>query len=530
MPINQTPFSDLVAPSAARAQAAIRGSYGVPSYTADVGQPVAASPAPRRSSARKPKIQRSATPASQMEDAALWESFVQRGISKEQATRHVLLLRQSQNRDQRAEFLKDIDPGMLASFGLGAADMMSFGLGDQIARAIEPEAQMTQEAAQAEHPGAHLLGEVAGLAAPAGVAKGLTLLGRGAFEAPTIVRAAQGIRSTGGRALAKTAINATAGAGLAGAQAAGHTEGGIEPRLQAAESAAIPGAVVGAALPWVLGAAGAAGSRLKGVAGRVAGVGPVEATAVEAPVAAVAETPLIGGMREETIRRQLARQGFDPAAIDKVIAQARGNVPAATPRAAEAGTSMDVPTYQRRGTPMPSHAVRNMPNRPAVLATLEGPPTKPFVEPGITDIGDFRARQSFVEPSIRSGGRYTKNFRSRGAASQLNPEQEQALSRLLRERLENSPRPGHPIYRGGPAPTRSAEVRGGEPLTPSVAGIPGTSVGPGNWASRRTQDLVAQQEQAFADLVRRAQAGDQEAIDLFQTMTSSGGAGPRGPF
>jgi hypothetical protein len=32
------------------------------------------------------------------------------------------------------------------------------------------------------------------------------------------------------------------------------------------------------------------------------------------------------------------------------------------------------------------------------------------------------------------------------------------------------PRPGHPIYYGERAPTRSAEVRGGEPLTPSVAG------------------------------------------------------------
>lgn len=34
----------------------------------------------------------------------------------------------------------------------------------------------------------------------------------------------------------------------------------------------------------------------------------------------------------------------------------------------------------------------------------------------------------------------------------------------------NQPRPGHPIYRSQRAPTRSKEVRGGEPLTPSTVG------------------------------------------------------------
>ena len=205
------------------------------------------------------------------------------------ATRHVLLRRQATVGNLPQNIKQELDPGALASFGLGAADMASFGLGDQLARAIEPEAGMTQQLAGELHPTAHMAGEAAGLLGPLGVERALALAG--AKVAPTAVGAAvQGIKSLPGRALAKTALNAAIGAGYAGAQAAGRTEGGLEPRLTAAKQAALPGAVAGTIAPWIAGSIGAAGSRLLGgVAKRVAGPGLLSEAAAEtaAPVTGV---------------------------------------------------------------------------------------------------------------------------------------------------------------------------------------------------------------------------------------------------
>jgi hypothetical protein len=161
----------------------------------------------------------------------------------------------AQRESERAQaFLKDLDPGTLASFGLGAADMMSFGLGDQAARLLLGDtARMTQQQAQAQHPTAHLVGEVAGLLGPAAVEAGLAKAGKLAPSAiGTFVR---GIQNRAVRAAAKTALNAATGAAYAGAQAAGRTEGGLAARGQAALQAAPYGAAAGVALPVGIAAA-----------------------------------------------------------------------------------------------------------------------------------------------------------------------------------------------------------------------------------------------------------------------------------
>src|SRR5206468_8389147 len=118
--------------------------------------------------------------------------------------------------------------------------MASFGLGDQAARAIwGQEAIDTQQAAEQLHPTAHLAGEIVGGLSPLALERGLAAVGM--KLAPTAIGAAvQGIRSTVGRAAAKTALNAATGAAYAGAQAAGRREGGVAPRLAAARQAAIP--------------------------------------------------------------------------------------------------------------------------------------------------------------------------------------------------------------------------------------------------------------------------------------------------
>lgn len=212
--------------------------------------------------------------------ADLWEHLVRAGISKADATRHVLRVVGNTPEQVRADYLKDIDPGKLASFGLGAADMASFGLGDQAARAIwGQEATDTQQAAETQHPTAHLAGEIAGIVSPLALERGLAAAG--VKVAPTAIgTAVRGIQSTVGRAAAKTVLNAATGAGYAGAQAAGRTEGGLAPRLAAAQQAAVPGAVVGTILPLGLATMGAAGSKVLGpILKRVAGAGPAVAEA-----------------------------------------------------------------------------------------------------------------------------------------------------------------------------------------------------------------------------------------------------------
>ena len=185
-----------------------------------------------------------------------WEALVKKGLSKSDASRHVLLQVLNQPREIAAQYLKDIDPGALASFGLGMADMMSFGLGDQIARKLDQEAEaagmpgngaaLTQMAAQANHPTAHTVGEVAGALTPLGAEVALSKAGVMAPMALTkFIRALQNPYLRWG---GKTALSAAEGAAYAGAQAAGRTEGDIGERLAAGAEAAPYGAAAGAVL------------------------------------------------------------------------------------------------------------------------------------------------------------------------------------------------------------------------------------------------------------------------------------------
>src|SRR5256885_12568840 len=214
--------------------------------------------------------------------ADLWEHLVRAGISKGDATRHVLRVVGNTSEKIQADYLKQVDPGKLASFGLGAADMASFGLGDQAARAIwGKEATDTQEAAEQLHPTAHLAGEVAGAVGPAVAEQALAKLGL--LVPSAIGTAVRGIQNVPARAVAQTTLNAAKGAGYFAAQAAGHTEGGLGARAEAAQQAAIPGAVAGVALPLGAAVVGAAGSS---VLRRLAGPAAAKVVSKLLPVAA----------------------------------------------------------------------------------------------------------------------------------------------------------------------------------------------------------------------------------------------------
>lgn len=185
-----------------------------------------------------------------------WEALIGKGLSKEEAAKHVLRQVLNQPREIAAQYLKDIDPGALASFGLGMADMMSFGLGDQIARKLDQESEaagmgsngaaLTQAAASANHPTAHTVGEVAGALTPLGAEALLTKAGVMAPMALTKFIGA--IQNPYLRWGGKTALSAAEGALYAGAQAGGRKEGDLGERLDAAKDAAPYGAAAGAVL------------------------------------------------------------------------------------------------------------------------------------------------------------------------------------------------------------------------------------------------------------------------------------------
>lgn len=188
-----------------------------------------------------------------------WEALVRKGLSKEEAAKHVLRSVLNQPREIAQQYLKDIDPGALASFGLGAADMMSFGLGDQIARKLDDEvvnagrpelshhAAETQIAAKELHGPAHLAGEIAGFLTPIGAEYALAKTGYKMvpLALTKFIRALQNPYLRWG---GKTALSAGEGALYAGAQAAGRKEGDLGERLDAAKEAAPYGAAAGAVL------------------------------------------------------------------------------------------------------------------------------------------------------------------------------------------------------------------------------------------------------------------------------------------
>lgn len=339
----------------------------------------------------------------QFKPADIWESLVDHGLSEKDATRHVMLAIANQPEQIRRQYLKDVDPGKLASFGLGAADMMSFGLGDQAARALlGQEATDTQDAAKANHPTAHLLGEVAGVVGPAAVEYAGAKAG---VVVPTALgRAVRAITSKPGRAVARTALRATEGAALAGAQAAGRTEGSIGTRAKAAAQAAPWGAAAGTLLPLATDAAIEALQPLaryaKRVGARVAGEGAAKA----AP------------------RAGLLMHTAGDAVSD--IAQAQADFAAGRISRADLDAAMDYARLQMRG------------NEGLLAAT-------PRIQPDALDVPTFQRRPS---PPIQNGG-----LLAPGPAS---------------EPLVHG-KPGHPVWRGEGSATRSAEVRDYEPLVPS---------------------------------------------------------------
>lgn len=339
--------------------------------------------------------------------ADLWDYLVHKGLSEKDATRHVLLTIQNSPEVTRREYLKDVDPGKLAAIGLGAADMMSFGLGDQFARKLEgQEAVDTQEAASALHKGAHTVGEVLGLVGPAAVEFGLAKAG---VIVPTAIgRTIRAIASKPVRLAARTVANAATGAGFAAAQAAGHAEPG--KRLQAAEQAAPIGAGVGAVLPFALGSL-LAGKRL---AGRL--TGPIaDFVAGEGPAAAAAKMPQ-------------ASQHVAGGVLDD-ISQALADRKAGSLSEEGFNTAMEVAGQQRAGTAPP----------PLSLAPSPRLPQDPM------DIPAFMRQTTAVRPSNPQG--------------LLAPTQ--AAERVMGK-------PNHPIWQGEGSPTMSAEVRGGQPLLPSA--------------------------------------------------------------
>jgi len=358
--------------------------------------------------------------------ADLWDYLVSKGLSEGDATRHVLRVLQNAPAEVQRQYLKDVDPGKLASFGLGAADMMSFGLGDQFARKLEgQEALDTQQAAQANHPTAHLLGEVAGLVGPAGIEYGLAKAG---VIAPTALgRYIANIASRPARAAARTAVNAATGAAYAGAQAAGRTEGGLAPRAQAAGRAAPLGALIGGALPLAVSGAkatlGGWGNRLLD---NLAGKTP----------AAVAMTPEAA---QAAIQREMGAARVpgsppNPASVEAIRLHEAGKISAAEMSRRIGLTLGQEPAglLQPRLTPMPG--------QPQGLLGPEGisPAPRPSYPPTLAEMQGFNTAPREVIP--RAG------------------------------------KPGHPVWQGEGSPTRSPEVRAGEPLVPSKHDVPPPSI------------------------------------------------------
>lgn len=292
--------------------------------------------------------------------AELWDYLVGKGVSEADATRHVLRMLQNVPAEVRRQYLKDVDPGALASFGLGAADMMSFGLGKQVAGALDraaPESDrsysaLTEEAAQANHPTAHFAGEVTGLVGPAAAEFGLAKAG---LLVPTALgRLVQGITSRPARAAAKTALNAAIGAGYAGAQAAGRTEGSLGERAKAASQAAPYGAVAGAVLPLaVAGAKATVGPTINRFMDAVAGKGPsglLAPEAVPSATEALRAQYLKAGVAPENVAAQMARDAAGPPGL-LVPSPARPPGPAVGPPSMRTTTPdpLATPTFQRRG-------------------------------------------------------------------------------------------------------------------------------------------------------------------------------------
>lgn len=203
----------------------------------------------------------------QIDPADLWDWLVsQKKLSAEQATLHVNRYLQSVNPETTKQIQAELDPGKLASFGMGVSQAGTLGFGDEAAGLIEGlgaavvpggrgfsqayrdatgAEQLTREKAREFQPEADWGGEIAG-SVPAAAGALWT-------KAPQIA-------SLLGRAGARIGIGSAKGAGLAFTEAAGRADGaGVGERMQRGADAAPLGAIAGALLPLVPKAARLAG-------------------------------------------------------------------------------------------------------------------------------------------------------------------------------------------------------------------------------------------------------------------------------
>ena len=219
----------------------------------------------------------------------------------------------------------------------------------------------------------------------------------GLLAPSAIGTAVRGIQNVTGRAVAKTALNAAVGAGLGAAQAAGRTEGGLGPRLEAAQQGVLPGAAVGVALPLGAAMVGAAGSsvlrRLAGPAAAkvvskllpvAATTGKNVATALAKSVPGLAEADA-QAIAEAEVRRVLASQNVHPEFIERTVqAWKTGKVPQApidlpaqptASRVGETVTPMEpqLPILRAQADPMETQAAYMRAGNPHGLPTGRGP-------------------------------------------------------------------------------------------------------------------------------------------------------------
>jgi hypothetical protein len=298
-----------------------------------------------------------------------------------QALRHIHALNVAETQAEANQTYKPV--GAAPAAGLALMRGLSLGTGEPIAGlgsmltggSFRQGAQGYREGAEnldIQHPTlSPALELTGGLLLPAGtIGQGVTQ----AVKAGVPLTLAQGAGLLG-----RGAITGAVTGGVSGFSAGGQDPGDVPARLAAGKSGAELGALLGA-ITTGLGARlrrghveRAADLQSKGVARSIqsARLAAYEARAAKAVPSDLRSQLVAAGVHPENVEAQLARQARGPSLV----------------RAAP--DPLDVPTYQRRSTPIPIP-------------------------------------------------------------------------------LSQRPRPGHPIYTEGPAPTRSAEVRGGEPLLPKA--------------------------------------------------------------
>ena len=301
-----------------------------------------------------------------------------------QALRHIHALNVAETQAEANQTYKPV--GAAPAAGLALMRGLSLGTGEPIAGlgsmltggSFRQGAQNYRAGAEnldIQHPTLSPAFELAGgLLLPAGtIGQGVTQ----AVKAGVPLTLAQGAGLLG-----RGALTGAVTGGVSGFSSGGDDPGDIPARLAAGKSGAEMGALLGAITTGL-------GARLR--RGHIERAADLQskgtARAIQSARLAAYEARAAKAIPQPSdLRSQLLAAGVHPENVDAQLArQTRGPVLAS--RAAP--DLLDIPTYQRRSTPVPIP-------------------------------------------------------------------------------LSQRPRPGHPIYTEGPAPTRSAEVRGGEPLLPKA--------------------------------------------------------------